>query len=96
MAINHRVSIEAAERELTDARKDYLRLINIPAPLLMRAIDEQLTDTQKKYLIEYYFHAKTLEIISKEYGISIPTVSRTIKRARKRLIEAFRYYKAIK
>lgn len=96
MARIRRVSLESAQRELSTAQTEYMRLITVPTPLLFRAIDETLTPTQKKYITAYYFRAKTLEEIAVDNNVSIPTVSRTVKRARKRLIDAFRYYKAIK
>lgn len=96
MARIRRVSLESAQRELSSAQAEYMRLISVPTPLLLRAIDESLTPTQKKYITAYYFKAKTLEEIAKECGVNVATVSRTVKRARARLIDAFRYYKAIK
>ena len=96
MAKIRRVSLESAQRELSATRAEYIRLISIPTPLLLRAIDERLTPTQKKYISAYYFKAKTLEEIASDNGVDVSTVSRTVKRARTRLIEAFRYYKAMK
>ncbi len=96
MARTKRISIESAEKELSSARSEYLSLIRVPAPLLLQVIEEQLTETQKKYIVKYYYEGKTLAEIASEYSVEISTVSRTIKRARKRLIEAFRYYKSVK
>ncbi len=96
MARAKRISIESAQKELSSARSEYLSLIRVPASLLLKVIEEQLTETQKKYIVRYYYEGKTLAEIANEYSVEISTVSRTIKRARKRLIEAFRYYKSIK
>lgn len=96
MARRRRVSLETAQREIPTWTSDYLRLITLPNHLLMQAINEQLTPKQKKYILEYYFNAKTLTQIADENGLDVSTVSRTVTRARSRLIEAFRYYKKIK
>lgn len=96
MARMRRVSLEGAERELSLAQTEYLRLITVPKSTLMQAIENELTPTQKKYIKDYYFNAKTLAQIAQENNIDISTVSRTVKRARSRLISAFRYYKSVK
>ncbi len=96
MARAKRISIESAEKELSSAKAEYMSLIRVPTPLLLRVIEEQLTETQKKYIVKYYYEGMTLAEIASEYSVEVSTVSRTIARARKRLIEAFRYYKSLK
>ena len=96
MARMRRVGLEGAERELSQARKEYLSLITVPKASLLLAIETELTPTQNRYIKEYYFNAKTLAQIANEYSVDVSTVSRTVKRARARLIFAFKYYKSVK
>lgn len=49
--------------------------------LLLRFMLEELTQTQKCYIIMYYADKKTMRQIASECGVNPSTVSRTISRA---------------
>ncbi len=52
---------------------------------LIKILDKQLTDTQKCYIIMYYKEKMTMREIAGLKNVSPSTVSRTIKRANKKL-----------
>lgn len=58
---------------------------------LRKALIEELTETQRKYVFEYYVAEKTMEQIAYEYGVNKSTVSRGITRARRRLHKVLKY-----
>lgn len=59
---------------------------------LQEVVREELSPAQKKYLVEYYYEEKSMKEISEKYGVNISTVSRTISRGRKRIMERIKYY----
>lgn len=58
---------------------------------LIRAIREELTPRQQKMLYLYYSQQVNMPAISKQMGVSVSTVSRTIKRAERKLQRCLRY-----
>lgn len=52
----------------------------------------ELSSAQRKYLIEYYYEEKSMREICTKYGVNISTVSRTISRGRKKIMERIKYY----
>lgn len=48
-----------------------------------------LSDTEKKFLIDYYQHNKKQIIIAKENNVSPQYVSKTLKRVLKKIFEFF-------
>lgn len=58
--------------------------------LLMRALDETLTPRQRQVLLLYYGGASVTRI-AQELGVGKPTISRTLRRARRRLEQALQY-----
>lgn len=55
------------------------------------AIRRELTPTQRKYVWDYYMRGHSMEAIGIDYGVNKSTVSRGIKRAKKKLFRALRY-----
>lgn len=55
------------------------------------AIREELSETQRRYLVAYYVEGRKMQDIADEYGRDRSTVSRTLKRARQRLKKVLRY-----
>lgn len=55
-------------------------------------IDNSLTNTQKSYIMLYYNDNKTIPEIARLFGVNKSTVSRTINRARKNILDAFPAY----
>lgn len=62
----------------------------VDAPIIRRAISECLTEKQRKYIVKYYFEGLRIPQIAGQAGVAKSTVSRTIKRGRKRLENALR------
>ena len=58
---------------------------------LIRAIREELTPRQQEMLYLYYSQQVNMPAISKQMGVSVSTVSRTIKRAEGKLQRCLRY-----
>lgn len=55
------------------------------------AIANELSETQRAYIDDYYFCNKTMVEIADEFSVNVSTVSRTIKLAEKRLERVLRY-----
>ena len=53
---------------------------------------DALTPTQRKYLALYYHKRMTMREIGELHGVTVATVSRTLKRARNRLRTVLQYY----
>lgn len=58
---------------------------------LRMAIEEDLTDVQRKYALLYYFDNMTEGQIAELYKVNQSTVCRTLRRARKRLYCSLRF-----
>ncbi len=58
---------------------------------LWRALHEDVTEKQRKYLLLYYAEGKNMLEIGEEMGVDKSTVSRTIKRGEARLRRCLRY-----
>lgn len=58
---------------------------------LLRAFEEELTETQKEVIKQKFFHDKSVTEIAIERGVNKSTVSRTIKRALQRLKRCVKY-----
>lgn len=56
------------------------------------AWNTELTDCQKCYLLLYYRDLHTMKEIAEMQGVTVPTVSRTLRRARNRLRRVLQYY----
>ena len=80
----------AADEQLFPACRDEKR------EFLLRAArhvwDTELTDCQRRYMLCYYQDAMTMREIAEAYGVTVPTVSRTLKRARSRIRRILQYY----
>lgn len=55
------------------------------------AVRLELSETQRKYFVRYYFEGLTMAEIAEEFGTNKSTVSRTIARARKKLERVLKY-----
>lgn len=58
---------------------------------LARALRQDVTPKQRKYLMLYYGEGLNLREISQRTGVNKSTVSRTMKRGRERLHRCLRY-----
>lgn len=67
-----------------------------PDPGAVRALrscwQTELTECQRRYLLHYYRDCMTMRAIAEQYGVTVPTVSRTLARARCRLRRILKYY----
>lgn len=52
---------------------------------ILKILGNELTQTQKCYIMLYYKERLTMKEIAQRYGVTTPTVSRTIKRASARI-----------
>ena len=66
--------------------------INKMKRILGQAIQNELTDKQKKCLTLYYYNQMKMKDIAKELGLNISTVSRHISTATKKLKRIAQYY----
>ena len=64
---------------------------NVMLQRVQRVIREELTELQRQTLISYYFHEQTIPQIARERGVQKSTVSRTLRRAEKKLRRYLRY-----
>lgn len=56
-----------------------------------RVIREELTEHQRQVLLAYYIQEQTIPQIARERGVNKSTVSRTLRRAEKKLRRFLRY-----
>ena len=56
-----------------------------------KAIETELTPRQRQLIYMYYLEQKRMQDIADELGLHISSVSRTIKRGKKRLERCIRY-----
>lgn len=75
------------EHDATDNSND----IKFAKRALMTAIETELTDTQKLYIMAYYVDGLNMQQIADKYGVSKSTVSRTINRGLHRLFRVLHY-----
>ncbi len=88
MARTRFVPIESAERELLNRLGGSFKP---DARLLRRIIADELTPVQLRYLEDYYFNGLGMSRVAELNGVSVSTVSRTLKRARERIRRAMSY-----
>ena len=58
---------------------------------LWRALHEDITEKQRRYLLLYYAEGMKMSEIGEQMGVDKSTVSRTIKRGERRLQRCLRY-----
>lgn len=59
--------------------------------VIRRAMRECLTPRQRLFISEYYFEGKNIPTIAFDHGVAKSTVSRTIKRGKRRLAAALKF-----
>lgn len=85
-----RVSLEFAEYELS--RQQYGESSRRIDPRVVRMIiEEALSEKQREYLCDYYFDGLSMSRSAELHGVSLSTVSRTIKRAENRIRGILKY-----
>ncbi|MEG0615175.1 MAG: sigma-70 family RNA polymerase sigma factor [Oscillospiraceae bacterium] len=68
------------------------KLKSIAKKALSDIISEQLSEKQRQYLVLYYYEQHTMTDISEICGVNVSTVSRTISRAKKNIVDRIKYY----
>lgn len=58
---------------------------------LTHALRQDITPTQRRYMLLYYGQNMSMEAIAELCGVNKSTVSRTLKRGRQRLYRCLRY-----
>lgn len=74
---------EESERDTNDIR--------FTKEALAVAIEERLSEKQRKYFLAYYTEGLTMTEIAEKYNVSKGVVSRLIGKARRRIWEVMRY-----
>lgn len=80
------ISEEPGRNEEVDLRHERMKRA------LYYVITNDLTKTQKSYIILYYKHGMTISEIARKYGVNRSTVSRTITRAKEKIFRILKYY----
>lgn len=81
---------EAIKRWMLLLEEPYISQQTRAKALMKEAIREELTDTQRRYMVAYY-GGMTMQAIADEHGVNRSTVSRSIARGRKRLQKVLKY-----
>ncbi len=76
---------ESDNEEVTSKHKAMTRA-------LYYVINNNLTKTQKSYIILYYKHGMKICEIAEKYGVNRSTVSKTISRAKNKIFNILKYY----
>lgn len=82
------IGISNYQKDMFSKDSDYKKMLEV----LVRAIDGELTERQKECVVLYYGRQLKLKEISLELNISESTVSRHLKKSRKRLAQVLKYY----
>ena len=61
--------------------------------VLIRILEEELTDLQRLTFKAYYFEKKSIPQIAAKRGVNKSTISRTLKRAEKKVRRYAKYYR---
>lgn len=89
---NKRVPIEFLYSEQKVKTGEYASSTNKEIIKFLREIiKDDLTKTQKQYIIMYYMNNMKIQEIALEFGVNKSTVSRTIQRAKNRIYERLKY-----
>lgn len=89
---NKRVPIEFLYSEKKIKTGEYASTSNKQVvKFLHQIINDDLTKTQKQYIIMYYMNNMKIPEIALECGVNKSTVSRTINRAKKRIYDKLKY-----
>lgn len=75
----------AEEDETAAVRRSKLRRA------VRRAVQEDLTDRQREFLLCYYFENQTMPQIAAQYGLNKSTVCRVLARGRERIRRGIKY-----
>lgn len=75
------------ERDGED-NSDFLNRLKIN---LRYALEHELTDTQRRYLLAYYGNQMNIPKVAEEFGVNRSTVSRELSRSRKKLLHVLQY-----
>lgn len=59
--------------------------------LLERAIETELSETERKIIEEYFYNSKKLVTVARERGVSSSAVGKTLERAIRKLRDALKY-----
>lgn len=60
--------------------------------ILRKVIEEELTERQREMITLYYFHKVNIPQIAERLGVNRSTVSRTISRGRRNIMEKMKYF----
>lgn len=58
---------------------------------LREIVEQELSQQQRLYLVEYYYRRCTMQEIATTYSVNVSTVSRTIARGRRKIFDRLKY-----
>lgn len=74
-----------------NAGKSNSQNLTLLTNLLHDIMKQELTERQRLFLTQYYFDGLNMVSIARVHGVNKSTVSRTIKRAKKRVYQHLQY-----
>lgn len=94
-----RVSLEATEfdrefialSQITNAETNSAR-IQLMKRALSKVIQQDLTPRQRQVILLYYYEGLTMTEIARQLGIDPSTVSRTVSRGRRNILNYLKYF----
>ena len=81
----------AKSKFLAELPQHALFSLEIQAKRLHAVIENELTDRQRLFVEEYYFHDKSIRQIAREQGIQPSSVWKALQRAFKRIARCLKY-----
>ena len=78
-------------KELQAISQNSLFPPEIQAKRLHNVIENELTETQRTFITEYYFNNRSLRNIAAEYGVQPSSVFKTIRRGLNRIARCLKY-----
>ena len=75
-----------------DTESDNSEKHRLMLKILRKVISEELTERQREVITLYYFDRANIPQIAEMLGVNRSTVSRTISRGRRNIMEKMKYY----
>ncbi len=82
---------EVRLKELQAIAQNSLFPPEIQAKRLHNVMENELTETQRTFITEYYFNNKSLREIAYEYGVQPSSVLKAIRRGLNRIARCLKY-----
>lgn len=86
------ISIDNQLFRLSSSKNEDDKLRKIAKRALREVVSEELTERQKQLIVLYYYENNTMAEIAEICEVNVSTVSRTLRRARKNILDKIKYY----